>query len=163
MEEFDWPEPTDLRRQKFSNSLTALLLYSLKENRENAGGKEGSAYPVLFRWIFSLYSNQSHSISLYVKGRILGFKRGKRSQSENQSLLQIEGVKSKEGRNIQSEFMIWLEIDYWWTCRYGILSRKTSCICLSRTPRSWRIKDSSHLGKSYPKPRKLWSCQSQIP
>lgn len=30
---------------------------------------------------------------MYVKGRVLGFKRSKVNQSENQSLLQIDGVK----------------------------------------------------------------------
>lgn len=33
---------------------------------------------------------------LYIKGRILGHKRGKRNSRPNQSLLQIEGVDNKE-------------------------------------------------------------------
>lgn len=37
----------------------------------------------------------SHN-SLYTKGRILGHKRGKRNSRPNQSLVQIEGVDSKE-------------------------------------------------------------------
>ena len=37
--------------------------------------------------------------SLYTKGRVLGFKRAKRNQRENTSLVQLDGVKCKEGKN----------------------------------------------------------------
>ncbi|WWC98007.1 hypothetical protein V866_004896 [Kwoniella sp. B9012] len=38
----------------------------------------------------------THTNRLYTKGRILGHKRGKRNSRPNQSLVQIEGVDSKE-------------------------------------------------------------------
>lgn len=38
----------------------------------------------------------SHEYSLYVKGRVLGHKRGKRNSRPNTSLVQLEGVDSKE-------------------------------------------------------------------
>lgn len=44
------------------------------------------------------HETHSHSLcsSLYVKGRILGFKRAKRNQRENTSLLQIDSVRARE-------------------------------------------------------------------
>ncbi|KAJ9124108.1 60S ribosomal protein L33B [Naganishia vaughanmartiniae] len=39
---------------------------------------------------------QKVKIRLYVKGRVLGHKRGKRNSRPNTSLLQLEGVDSKE-------------------------------------------------------------------
>jgi large subunit ribosomal protein L35Ae len=44
------------------------------------------------------YPFDSKLNSLYAKGRVLGFKRAKRNQSENTSLLQIEGVKERDGK-----------------------------------------------------------------
>ena len=38
----------------------------------------------------------SNHFSLYTKGRVLGFKRAKRSQRDTTSLVQLEGVKCKE-------------------------------------------------------------------
>ncbi|KAJ1920134.1 60S ribosomal protein L35A [Mycoemilia scoparia] len=38
----------------------------------------------------------AQSVRLYTKGRFLGFKRGKRNQYENTSLIRIEGVSTKE-------------------------------------------------------------------
>ncbi|KAI5454979.1 60S ribosomal protein L33B [Naganishia albida] len=37
-----------------------------------------------------------HQYSLYVKGRVLGHKRGKRNSRPNTSLVQLEGVDSKD-------------------------------------------------------------------
>jgi hypothetical protein len=56
------------------------------------------------------------SIRLYVKGKVLGYKRAKHQQAVNTSLLQIDGVQTRDGTAkfwfLAHDSYITLHIDY---------------------------------------------------
>lgn len=68
---------------------------------------------------------------LYSKGRVLGHKRGKRNSRPNTSLIQIEGVATKEDAQfylgkVRSHCTVWTYNSY----KFSWLELSAGCVCI---------------------------------
>ncbi|KAG0228720.1 60S ribosomal protein L33A [Actinomortierella wolfii] len=72
----------------------------------------------------SAQTRQAVTSSLYAKGRVLGFKRSKRNQSPDISLLQIEGVKTAA----DTEFYLGKRVAFVYRAKREVNGSKIRCI-----------------------------------
>jgi large subunit ribosomal protein L35Ae len=79
------------------------------------------SHAILFSFFFSIFS---YFIRLYCRAKILGFKRGMRTQQPNTSLIEIEGVKSKK----DAAFYLGKRVAYVYRAKRAIKGSKIRCI-----------------------------------
>ncbi|KAL2319869.1 hypothetical protein Fmac_028838 [Flemingia macrophylla] len=81
---------------RLGKNLIEIQKFSSAKQKVRLGGGRGIAIAIAIAIAKMVKGRQGERVRLYVRGSILGYKRSKSNQYPNTSLIQIEGVNSKE-------------------------------------------------------------------